>query len=67
MKQLPRPASPAPAVMTARELADHLRIHPSTIYRLLKTGKLPGFRIGADWRFNREHIQQIELRCRGLK
>ncbi len=38
--------------MTVRELAKYLKVHPSTIYRLLKTGQLPTFKVGSDWRFN---------------
>ncbi len=47
-----------PRVLTVRELADYLRVHPSTVYRLLRTNQLPGFRIGSDWRFNIEVIDQ---------
>ena len=43
-------------MMTVKELADYLRVHPTTIYRLLRAGELPAMRIGADWRFNRESI-----------
>jgi excisionase family DNA binding protein len=28
------------------------------IYRLLKRGELPGFKIGSDWRFNAEEIDR---------
>ena len=42
--------------MTLEEVADYLRVHPSTIYRLLKKGKLPAFKVGTDWRFNTESI-----------
>ena len=45
-------------VMTLNELADFLRVHPSTIYRLLKRGGLPAFRVGSDWRFNSESIDR---------
>lgn len=48
----------APRVLTARQLADYLRVHPSTVYRLLRTNQLPAFRIGSDWRFNIETIDQ---------
>jgi excisionase family DNA binding protein len=44
--------------MTVKELAKYLKVHPSTIYRLLKTGQLPAFRIGSDWRFNVEEINR---------
>ena len=48
-------------VLTAPELAKYLKVHPSTIYRLLKARKLPAFRIGSDWRFNREHIDEWRI------
>ena len=48
----------APKVLTVNELADYLRVHRSTIYRLLKKGQLPGFKIGSDWRFNVEVIDE---------
>ena len=43
-------------VLTADEVAKHLRIHPYTVRRLAREGKLPGFRIGGQWRFNRSQI-----------
>jgi excisionase family DNA binding protein len=45
-------------VMTVKELADYLRVHPTTVYRLLRTRQLPGFRVGSEWRFNRAAIEQ---------
>jgi excisionase family DNA binding protein len=47
----------APRILTAKEVADYLRCHISTVYRLVKTGKLPGFRLGADWRFREDALQ----------
>jgi excisionase family DNA binding protein len=44
--------------MTVREISAYLRVHPSTIYKLLHRGELPGFRIGTDWRFNAEVIDR---------
>ena len=49
-------------VLTVNELAEYLRVHRSTIYRLLKKGRLPGFKIGSDWRFNVEVIDEWRLR-----
>ncbi|MGC1675989.1 MAG: helix-turn-helix domain-containing protein [Candidatus Binataceae bacterium] len=49
-------------VLTVNELAEYLRVHRSTIYRLLKKGQLPGFKIGSDWRFNVEVIDDWRLR-----
>jgi excisionase family DNA binding protein len=47
---------PQSPVMTLLELSDYLRIHQSTVYRMIKRGELPHFRIGSDFRFNREQI-----------
>ena len=47
-----------PSVITLRELAAYLRVHPSTVYRLLREEKIPSFRVGSDWRFHREAIDK---------
>ena len=44
--------------MTVKELSSYLRVHPSTIYKLLRRRELPAFRIGTDWRFNVETIDR---------
>jgi excisionase family DNA binding protein len=46
------------SAMKIREVATYLRVHPSTIYRLLRRGELPAFKMGSDWRFNLETIDQ---------
>ena len=51
-----------PKVLNVNELADYLHVHRSTIYRLLKNGQLPAFKIGSDWRFNIEAIDQWRFR-----
>jgi excisionase family DNA binding protein len=43
---------------TIDELAEYLRVHPTTIYRLLRQGRLPGFRVAGNWRFRRVLIEQ---------
>ena len=43
------------------ELAEYLRVHPSTIYRLLRHGTLPALRVGSDWRFSREAIDRWRI------
>lgn len=43
-------------IMTVPELSAYLRVHPSTIYRLLKYRRIPGFKIGSDWRFEKSAI-----------
>jgi excisionase family DNA binding protein len=45
-------------IMTVKELADYLKVHASTVYRQLKLGQLPAFKVGSDWRFNVEAIDR---------
>lgn len=44
------------SIMTLEEVAGYLRVHPSTVYRMVKNHSIPAFKIGSDWRFNRESI-----------
>ena len=41
-------------IMTPKEAARYLGLHPITIYRLVKKGELPGFKIGGQWRFKKD-------------
>jgi excisionase family DNA binding protein len=45
-------------IWTVTMLAGYLRCHPSTIYRLLKRGQIPAFKIGSDWRFQKSVIDR---------
>jgi len=47
-----------PSILTLDDVAEYLRVHPSTIYRLLKKKRLPAFKLGRDWRFSRESIDR---------
>jgi excisionase family DNA binding protein len=50
-------AGPGP-IMTVRDVAAYLNCHYSTVYRLLRSGAIPGFRLGGDWRFRREDLDR---------
>ncbi len=56
---------PIAEIFTVNDLSRHLRVHPTTIYRLLRRRLIPGFRVGNTWRFSRDAIEQWE-RGRGL-
>jgi excisionase family DNA binding protein len=45
-------------VLTLEETAAYLRVHSSTIYRMLKRQQLPAFKVGSDWRFNVESLDR---------
>jgi excisionase family DNA binding protein len=42
--------------MTVHEVSAYLRVHPGTIYRLLRCHQIPAFHVGRDWRFDVEKI-----------
>jgi excisionase family DNA binding protein len=44
--------------LTVQDVSNYLRVHPSTIYRMLKKNQLPAFRVGSDWRFTVEAIDK---------
>ena len=45
-------------ILTVKEAAEYLRIHPITLYRLLEKDKVPGaFKIGNQWRLKKETIE----------
>jgi excisionase family DNA binding protein len=56
--KVPDVASALPKVMTVLELAEYLRVHPTTVYRLLRAKQLPGFRVGYEWRFSVDVIDR---------
>jgi excisionase family DNA binding protein len=45
-----------PALMTCEEAADYLRLHERTVGRLLKQGRLPGVKVGRQWRLRRADL-----------
>ena len=46
-------------VMTAREVADLLKMPVSTIYQLARRGELPARRLGRTWRFLRPRLEEM--------
>ena len=45
-------------MMTIRELASYLKMAEKTLYRLASEGKVPGFKVGAAWRFRKSEIDK---------
>jgi excisionase family DNA binding protein len=45
-------------VLTLKEICELLRVHPSTVYKMIRQGKVPSFRIGTDWRFRTELVER---------
>lgn len=38
-------------LLTSKEVCQILKIHRVTLHRLLKSGRIPGFKVGHEWRF----------------
>ena len=47
----------ADELLTVRQLQELLGVDRVTIYRLLDSGALPGFKVGGQWRFSRAEIE----------
>ncbi len=55
----PRPhESIRSTLMTIEEVAEYLRFHPSTVYRLVRQGGLPAVKVGKQWRFDRQALEE---------
>jgi excisionase family DNA binding protein len=46
-------------IMTPSEVANLLKIHLKTVYKLAEKGVIPGNRIGRSWRFSRSDVLEL--------
>ncbi len=44
---------------TVEEVAATLKLHPYTIRRLCREGKIPCFKFGGQWRFRKDEIDKL--------
>ena len=47
----------SPELLNVEEVAKVLQLHAMTVYRLVREGKLPGFKVGGRWRFHRSALE----------
>ena len=45
-------------ILTLRQVADYLKVHKNTIYRLVMRNQLPAFKVGHDWRFDSDLLDR---------
>ena len=48
------------------EVSQYLRIHPYTVRRLAREGKIPAFRVGGQWRFRKDEIDKWSKKETGV-
>lgn len=51
--------------LTTEEVLDYLQVNLRTVYRLIKTGRIPAFRVGRQWRFRKRDIAFFKRQLRG--
>lgn len=52
-------------VMTVEEVMDYLLMGRNTLYHLLQTGEIKGFRIGKKWRIPKKCVEEyIDKECK---
>jgi len=44
-------------LLTTKQLLELLQLDRTTVYRMLSEGRLPGFKVGGQWRFSRPEIE----------
>lgn len=54
-------------IMTMKEVAEYLKLNEKTAYRLASEGKIPGFKIGGSWRFERNDLDEWIKEQKGKK
>jgi excisionase family DNA binding protein len=47
---------------TINEVAESLKLHPYTVRRLCREGRIPGVKFGGQWRFHKKEIDNILLK-----
>lgn len=46
-------------VLTLKEIAEKLKLHPNTLRRYIKEGKLPAMKFGRVWRVEEEDLKEF--------
>jgi len=44
--------------LTPNDLSKILKLHPFTVTRLAREGKIPAFKVGGVWRFRKDQFEQ---------
>jgi excisionase family DNA binding protein len=45
-------------LLTVAETCRYLKVSPRTLYRYIRDRRLPGFKLGKEWRFTRTDLEQ---------
>lgn len=56
-----------PETYTVDEVAEALRLHPYSVRRLCREGKIPCFKFGGQWRFEKKQLEELILKYSNRK
>ncbi|UYM15194.1 methylation-associated defense system helix-turn-helix domain-containing protein MAD1 [Endozoicomonas euniceicola] len=45
-------------ILTIKQVAEYLKVNERTIYKLASDEKIPAFKVGGSWRFQRSAIEE---------
>ena len=55
-------------LLNTAQVAGYLNIHEITVYKLIKQGEIPAFKIGGRWRFNKKILDDwMMMKMNGRK
>jgi excisionase family DNA binding protein len=55
---MPAATRTSPTYLTTRDVEELIRVDKSTIYRMAESGKLPAIKVGRQWRFPADEMEQ---------
>jgi len=53
--------------MSTQQISQYLGVHEMTVYRWLKKGILPGFKVGGRWRSKRDVLDKFLMSGMNIK
>jgi len=54
-------------MMSTQQISQYLGVHEMTVYRWLKKGILPGFKVGGRWRSKRDVLDKFLMSGMNIK
>ena len=56
LARIVKPGAVGQEILTVKEVSELLKIHHSTVYKMIREKRIPAFKIGSDWRFRMDVI-----------
>lgn len=54
-------------LLTFDEAREYLRVNRGTLYKLIRSGNLPAFRVGKQWRIDKKELNNWLLSHKSIK